>query len=117
MATNSHFRAAFLLGIACICASAFVVSPSPAAAPEFRMGTAAIVITPPKGTPMAGYFSERGSEGVLDDLYAKAAVLDDGKTKVAIVACDLIGLSRPVVTEARRIIAGRTGIPEDNVMI
>jgi neutral ceramidase len=117
MATNRVFRAACLLGIVCVCASGFMVSPSTAAAPEFRMGTAAVVITPPKGTPMAGYFSERGSEGVLDDLYAKAAVLDDGKTRVAIVACDLIGISRPVVTEARRIIAGRTGIPGDNVMI
>ena len=57
------------------------------------------------------------SEGVLDDLYAKAVVFDDGKTKVAMVTCDLIGLPRPVVVEARRIIGEETGIPADNVMI
>jgi len=84
---------------------------------EIRVGTAAVKITPALGTPMAGYYSARGSEGVLDDLYAKATVLDDGKTKVALVTCDLIGLPRPVVVEARRIIAEKTGIPADNAMI
>ena len=88
-----------------------------AVAGEIRLGTAAVTITPPLGTPMAGYLSPRRSEGVLDDLYAKATVLDDGKTKVALVTCDLIGLSRPVVVAARRIIAEETGIPADNVMI
>ena len=68
---------------------------APAAAGEFRLGTAAVKITPPLGTPMAGYYTQRGSRGVLDDLYAKAAVLDDGKTKAALVVCDLIGLPRP----------------------
>lgn len=89
----------------------------PAAASDFRLGTAAVAITPPLGTPMAGYYSERGSKGVLDDIYAKAVVLDDGKTKAAMVVCDLIGLPRAVVVEARRIIAEKTNIPASNVMI
>ena len=66
---------------------------------------------------LAGYLGPRFSEGVLDDLYAEAVVFDDGKTKVAMVTCDLIGLPRPVVVEARRIITDETGIPADNVMI
>lgn len=88
-----------------------------AVAGELRVGTAAVKITPPLGTPMAGYYSPRGSQGVLDDLHAKAVVLDDGKTKVALVTCDLIGLPRAVVVEARRIIAEKTGIAPDNTMI
>ncbi len=88
-----------------------------AVAGGIRVGTAAVKITPPLGSPMAGYLSPRHSEGVLDDLYAKAIVLDDGKTKVALATCDLIGLSRPIVAEARRIISAETGIPADNVMI
>ena len=88
-----------------------------ALAGEFRAGTAAVKITPPLGTPMAGYYSARGSQGVLDDLYAKATVLDDGKTKIAMVTCDLIGLPRSVVVKARRIIAEKTGLPPDNAMI
>jgi len=30
---------------------------------------------------MAGYYYERGSQDVIDDLYAKAAVLDDAARK------------------------------------
>lgn len=88
-----------------------------AAGGELRVGVAAVKITPPTGTPLAGYYSQRGSQGVLDDLYAKAAVLDDGQTSVALVACDLIGLPRSVVVEARRLIAERTGIAADRVMV
>jgi len=90
---------------------------APAAAGELRLGTAAVKITPPLGTPMAGYYGARGAKGVLDDLYAKAAVWDDGKTKAAMVVCDLIDLPRAPVFEARRIIAEKTGIPADHVMI
>ena len=94
-----------------------VLQSSIAVAGEIRVGTAAVKITPPLGSPMAGYLSARRSEGVLDDLYAKATVLDDGMTKVALVTCDLIGLSRPAVVEARRIISIETNIPADNVML
>ena len=43
-----------------------------------------------------------GQQGVLDDLYAKAAVLDDGTTQVALVVCDLISLPRETVLETRK---------------
>jgi len=42
---------------------------------ELRAGAAMVSITPPTGTPMAGYYYQRGSQGVIDDLYAKAAVI------------------------------------------
>jgi neutral ceramidase len=89
----------------------------PTATAHLRLGTAAVKITPPSGTPLAGYFSPRPSEGVLDDLYAKAAVLDDGRTKAAMVTCDLIGLPREIVIQARQIIEQETSIAADNVMI
>ena len=47
-----------------------------APAGELRVGAAQVVITPPDGTPMAGYYHERLSGGVHDDLYAKAIVID-----------------------------------------
>lgn len=84
---------------------------------ELRVGVAAVKITPPSGTPMAGYYYARGSEDVLDDLYAKAAVLDDGSTKVALVVCDLITLPRNTVLDARQLIEQQTGIPGGHVMI
>ena len=84
---------------------------------ELRVGVAAVKISPPSGTPMAGYYYARGSEDVIDDLYAKAAVLDDGSTKVALVVCDLITLPRNTVLDARQLIEQQTGIPGGHVMI
>lgn len=83
----------------------------------FRAGAAQVVITPPKGAPMAGYYHARGAEGTLDDLYAKALVLDDGSTKVALVTLDLISTTFTLTREARAAIEKATGIPGANVMI
>jgi hypothetical protein len=84
---------------------------------RLRAGAAQVKITPPRGAPMAGYYSNRNATGVHDDLYAKAIVLDDGETTAALVACDIIGMPRPVVDSARRLIEAKTGIPAGHVAI
>jgi hypothetical protein len=94
-----------------------LVAATPLFAAELKVGAAATVITPPEGTPLAGYYSQRGSKTVLDDIFAKAIVLEVGDTKAALVVCDLISLPRHVVTEARRLIEKATGIPVAHVMI
>ncbi|MCX7887331.1 MAG: neutral/alkaline non-lysosomal ceramidase N-terminal domain-containing protein [Verrucomicrobiae bacterium] len=88
-----------------------------AQAGELRAGAAAVVITPPNGTPMAGYFNYRASTGVLDQLYAKAVVLEQDDAKAAFVALDLIGTTKRLVTAARRLIAEQCAIPPERVMI
>ena len=50
-------------------------------------------------------------------MHARCLVLDDGKTKLALVVCDLLGLHRSVSVEARRLIEEATGIPPQNVLI
>ena len=90
---------------------------APAAADSLRVGTAAVNINPPVGIPLAGYYSPRGCEGVLEDLYAKVAVLDDGRTQAAMVVCDLITVPRHTVVEARKLIEQQTKIPGNHVMI
>ena len=87
------------------------------AAENLRVGAAASVITPPAGTPMAGYYFERAAEGVHDDLFAKALVLDQGGTRVALVSLDLISTPMGLVEAARKEIERTTGIPGRNVMI
>src|SRR5262249_5286171 len=94
-----------------------LVIASPLLAAELKVGAAAVVITPPEGTPLAGYYSYRGTKAVLDDIYSKAIVLEVGDTKAALVVCDLISLPRHIVTEARRQIEKATGIPGSHVMI
>lgn len=83
----------------------------------FRAGAAEVVISPPVGTPMAGYYSTRLSTGVHDDLHAKAVVMEAGGQRAALVACDLVAVPPSVIEEAREIIHGATGIPGGNVMI
>ena len=89
----------------------------PLRAAELRVGVASVDVTPPKGTPMAGYYHERGAEGTHDPLYAKAILLDDGQTKAVLVALDLISTTRPFVEEARRLIQQQSGVPAENIMI
>jgi hypothetical protein len=86
-------------------------------AEPLRTGTAAVVITPPIGTPMAGYYFERAAEGVHDDLFAKAIVLEQGNTRTALVSLDLISTPLGLVNAARHEIEQITGIPPSHVMI
>lgn len=84
---------------------------------EFKLGVGAVTINPPAGISLAGYYHERGHEGVLDDIQAKATVLDDGATRAALVVCDLIAMPKWIVAEARQLVEDRTGIPGSNVLI
>lgn len=79
---------------------------------------AKIVITPPAGTQLSGYSGRTDpSTEVLDDLYAKAPVIDDGNERIALVVCDIIGFRIDMVNEMRAVIRQQTGIEPDNVMI
>jgi len=82
-----------------------------------RVGAAREIINAPAGIGLAGYYHARGNEGVLDDLHAKAMVFDDGKTRIAIVVCDLISMPQWLVDQARFAIASRTGIPATHTLI
>ena len=84
---------------------------------EMRIGAAAMAITPPLGTPMAGYYFERAAEGVHDDLFAKALVLEQGSTRAALVSLDLISTPMGLVQEIRKEIDRTTRVPGSNVMI
>lgn len=95
----------------------FFLLVSVAAAQTLRAGAAQVVITPPKGAPMAGYYNTRLAEGTHDDLYAKAIVFESNGVKVALVACDVVFLPRPVTEKARQMIAQKTGLAPDHVMI
>ena len=52
-----------------------------------------------------------------DACKVRAAVFDDGKTRVAIVGIDALGIRRPSVAAARKAIQEQCGIEPDHVMI
>lgn len=89
----------------------------PGAAPGLRLGAARESINAPPGIGLSGYYHPRGNEGVLDDLQAKAMVLDDGTRRAALVVCDLIGMPRWLVDEVRAEVERRTGIPGAHVLL
>lgn len=74
-----------------------------AGAAVFKAGTASRDITPEPGLPMWGY-SDRPSAatGTLDPLFAKALVLDDGETALAMVTLDLGRVPPPEVCDRVR---------------
>jgi hypothetical protein len=94
-----------------------VLSPGPSSGQELKAGAALANITPPLGTPIVGNFGKQLAADVHDELHARALVVDDGKSKVAIVVCDLLGLRGTISEEARKRIRDRTGIPESHVLI
>ena len=66
-----------------------------------QAGFAQADVTPITQVHLAGYFHRRPSTGVLDPLYARAAVLDDGATRLALVSVDLIGFPLELVDRLR----------------
>jgi len=86
-------------------------------ADDLKIGSAAVKITTPLGIPIAGYYSDRGATGVHDDLFAKALVIEKDGTKIAVISCDLIGVTEEIVSKVRDIVEKTVGISSDNVMV
>ncbi|MCK4590799.1 MAG: neutral/alkaline non-lysosomal ceramidase N-terminal domain-containing protein [Candidatus Latescibacteria bacterium] len=83
-----------------------------------KAGVAKVNITPPVGAELSGYVGrQQPSVGIHDELYASALVLDDGHQRAAIVACDLVGLTRDSVETVRGLISQNTEMPGANVMV
>jgi len=59
---------------------------------------------------IAGFGNLRAANGVHDDLWARTMVLDDGKTKIAIVVLDAIGFMNDNVIDTRNRIPDESGI-------
>ncbi|HEY3936321.1 MAG TPA: neutral/alkaline non-lysosomal ceramidase N-terminal domain-containing protein [Bryobacteraceae bacterium] len=85
---------------------------------DLLIGAAAEIITPEVGCEMAGFDARKGrARGIHDDLHARALVLDDGRTRIALVSVELLGLDRLFATRVRAEIERRTGIPAGNIVI
>jgi len=89
----------------------------PAGQAALKGGCAKVNITPPLGIPLIGSYG-KPSDDILDELYAKALVLNDGNNTIAIVSTDLLYAPLEEITNpARKIIKEKLGIPEQNVLI
>jgi len=87
------------------------------AQPVFRAGAATSNLTPFLGGAVIGGFVPFPATNVHDELHARCLALDDGKTQLALVVCDLLGVSHDVSNAARKLIQENTGLPPENVLI
>ena len=103
---------------AVFCACLFhILSSCNSAHAQLRAGAATSDITPDLGSEIIGGFVPFPANHVHDELHARCLVLDDGKTKLAIVVCDLLGMHRSLCVEARRLTQESTGVLSDNILI
>jgi len=82
-----------------------------------RAGFAEIDITPPVGTHKIGWIIDIVSEQVLDPLFARVAVFDDGARRIVFIGLDTLSIRWTTVQDIRGRIAARYGVPGNHVMV
>jgi neutral ceramidase len=102
---------------ACLSLGLVFAANLPAAAQSLKAGAATSNITPPLGQNVIGGFSPSPSTHVHDELHTRCIVLDDGKTRLALAVCDLVGIHELVCNEAKKQIEERFKIPRSHVLI
>ena len=92
-----------------------VTSASGVSAEGFKAGAATANITPPLGIEINGGTRPVFATHVHDELHARALVLDDGVTRLALVVVDNCVIDRPVFDEAKALIERHLKIPPHHV--
>lgn len=82
---------------------------------NLRAAVAKVDITPPDGTKVTGHVRE--TRGFRDHLHAVVLLLDDGRTKAALVTHDLCMSSPAVVDGFRLAVSEPLGIPRDHILV
>ena len=72
-------------------------------------------VSPGKSFRVTGHV--RDTVGIRDPLRAGVLLLDDGRTKAAIVTLDLLGAWEELVREIRVGVHEKTGTPEENILV
>ncbi len=101
-----------LLSLACVLRAS-------AAEPKlFRAGAAAVDITPPTFPVIVNaMFTQREATSAHDRLHARALVLDDSSTRIAMVVVDTCMMPRDLIDAAKEMAAHATGIPSDHMLV
>ncbi len=85
------------------------------------LGIGKAIITPPIGTPLAGFsHRDQSEEGVLDDLEVRVFWLQSAPNaddSVCIVTADLIGFGAKLTAELRSELENRYGLPPERLLL
>lgn len=84
---------------------------------NFKAGFARVNVTPSIDTPIIGYYIERRTEGVLDELEVNAVCFETESGSAILMSVDNCAMSESKITPIRERIATLTGIPAESVLI
>jgi len=82
---------------------------------NLRAAATRLDITPPDGTPVVGHV--RDVNGARDPLHAVLLLLDDSRTKAAIITLDLLNAGGDMTLRLREAISTGADIPPENIMV
>jgi hypothetical protein len=112
------------LGISIVLAGSLLACPSFAQHSSvvrektFRAGAHQVDISPEKFPVIVNaMFTERSATNVVDRLFAKALVLDDGQTRMALCVVDTCMMPRDLIDRAKDLAAKTTGIPTSRMCV
>jgi hypothetical protein len=89
-----------------------------APAAPLRAGVAVVDVSPREFPAIvSGGFFERTADRLQDPLHARALVLDDGTTRLALVVVDNLMMPRELLDGAKQAASRTTGIPIERMMI
>jgi neutral ceramidase len=97
--------------IAMALAGALALCGATADAAWLKAGAARVDVTPAESALPQGF------EGVLDRIYSRAIVLDDGAALAALVSVDAGGIPEPVWQDVAKRLEAELGIPAANVLL
>jgi len=88
--------------------------------PILKAGIAKTDITPKENLYMGGYDEScraEPSDGAYGPIYIRALVFDDKTSRVAFIEVDIVSFPKNEYLPIRKLIAGKTGIPFQNILL
>lgn len=84
----------------------------------FKAGFSKVCISPPVGSPLAGFAARQDvSSGIHDDLFVSALVLENAESAVAFVSVDVLALPGDFVKLVRSSVHDSVGLRPECIMI
>src|SRR6266576_3533390 len=83
-------------------------APCAGATNQFRAGAAIANISPWMGLSIEGNMHDHKAANIHDQLHARALVLDDGQTRLALVVADSCMIPRSVFDQAKKLVHSRS---------
>ena len=84
---------------------------------KLLLGVSRRIITPPIGTPLAGYAPDWFSESVNDDLTATVFCFEQNGKRALLASLTLISIATPIASTIREMLEEKFGIPKEAVIL